>query len=213
MRLTAASRPCVPRGADPWVEPGSIARPGRVAGGEDPEFGVRSDDLPTVLGDDEGMALDHVVESGQFGRVHEVDLVEEQEVALAQRHGQGAVDEAGRALDQHELPDQVGELHAPVTGHGLHRPVEPVGDLADERGIAAAGRACEQECVARGIAQEGDDPREPLAEHIGRRRGDVRMIGIREAFDAEPLGGLCSLSIERRDDRPRTGSGALPGRG
>jgi len=67
------------------------------------------------------------------------------------------VHETGLALDQHELPDQVGELHAPVAGYLLYRPIEPGGDLQHQGGLAGTRGAGQQQAVPRRIGEEGQD--------------------------------------------------------
>ncbi len=109
---------------------------------------------------------------------------------VAGRQGQGTVHEAGLALDQQELPHQVGELHAPVAGHLLHRPVEPGGDLEHQRGLAGARGASQQQAVPRRIGEEGQYVAQLLPEDIVPLHGDLRMSGVAEALHGQTRGAF-----------------------
>ena len=73
------------------------------------------------------------------------DLVEVADRALAHRSGQRPVDPRRVAALEQEAPDEVGGGEVVVAGHGDERPLEVVGHRLDEPGLAAAGRALEQD--------------------------------------------------------------------
>jgi len=58
------------------------------------------------------------------------------------------------ALEQQPLPEQVVEFQPPVAGDGLNRPIDPGGDLLDERSLARTRRPGDVQPVALGRGQK-----------------------------------------------------------
>ena len=98
------------------------------------------------------------------------------------------------ALEQQPLPEQVVEFQPAVAGYGLHRPVDPGGDLLDERGLARTRRTCDVQPVALGRGQKGQHVAQMVfAEQVvlaGRyvrvcRVGKALAYPVRRRFDTE----------------------------
>ena len=58
------------------------------------------------------------------------------------------------AFEQQPLPEQVVEFQPPMAGDGLHRPIDPGGDLLDQRSLARTRRTGDVQPVALGRGQK-----------------------------------------------------------
>ena len=83
-------------------------------------------------------------------------LIEVADAALAHRAGQRAVGPDGVAALQQVAAGEVGGGQVVVAGDGVERPAEPGRHMGDEAGLAAAGRALEQQrqAVAKGLLEQ-----------------------------------------------------------
>ena len=148
------------------IEAGGVAVSEGIGGGHDSEHGMRLDDLAPVFRNDERTSFQDVVQARQLGRIGQVDLVEQKDLAVLHRLGERTVHEGhdgrftGRGGGNDELPLQLRKLEPAVERDLLDGPVETRGHFRDDACLSGTRRAGNEERVAVRTLQKRDDASE-----------------------------------------------------
>ena len=131
------------------------------------------DDFPTILSDHKRTSFKNIVETSQLGRVSQINLVDEEDMAFTHSDCQRSIHELhDRWLtrffrDQSVMSNQICQFHPPVGSDLLNRPVKTTSDLGDTRGFTRPGRSGYEQCVTARLFEIGQDLSQKLfAENV-----------------------------------------------
>ena len=190
------------------VQPGGVAEPHGVRGGEQPERRMRADHPILVEQRQLALHLQHALDHEHHIRPAGVILVEHKGTGVLQRPGQDSLAELGDllAVAQHDgvLADQVDAADVAVQVDADARPVQPGRHLLDMRGLAGAVIALDQDAPVEGEA--GDDRQRRLKvelvgvvdiRHVLGPHGECRHLDV--AVDAKHLArrDFCVRQVDR----------------